>query len=430
MYKGLKLHFKVIFKRKIFFNFNQNGPSVATVWRARKNLRDLGCKQIVEYEEVFAKLIGDGSAVSFASGRMAFSMYLELSGIGSGDEVIIPGFTCSVMVNAIFRSGAKPVYCDVDRKNYGTLSENIETLITPKTKLIIAQHSFGNACDVQAIVFIADKYKILVLEDCALTLGTRVKGNHVGNFGSAAIFSTDHSKPINTFIGGILYSKNKELIDKVKQLRESIPPLTLKKRQSIFWYFLLERSLANPKLNRFWPFTQLIFLKYLHFMRRPSPFLNNDNSPQINTGDYKYPSKFPEFLAYIGIQEITRWPENLKVRRKHEIEIISVLQSKFGLSIPKAKDSTGLRVVFLDKENSVIAKRVSAFVDLESVWFKKPIINTNSRMEEFGYTPGTAKNAEFVGDRIMNIPILDSPLHHSMLLKMLMRNPNQDRFEM
>ena len=425
MYKGinsLKLHFKLISERKVFFSFTQNGPRVITVWQSRKNLRDFESNQVIEYEIAFAKLIGAGSAVSFASGRMAFYSYLKVSGIGPGDEVIVPGFTCSVMVNAILRSGATPIYCDVDKSNFGTQSENIEKLITLKTKSIIAQHSFGNACNVQAIVSIANKYDISVLEDCALTLGTRVEGMHVGNFGSAAIFSTDHFKPINTFIGGILYSTDIELIEQAKQLREISPSLSLEKRKTIFWYFLLERLFANPKLNRIWPITQVIFLKYLRLTRRPPPFLNNDTSSYFITGDYQYPSKYPEFLAYIGLREIAKWQVTSELRKKHEIELIDVLQKKFSLEIPKAIDSTRLRVVFLDKEAALIAKSIASFVDLESSWFKKPIINTLSKMEDFGYISGTARNAEFFGDRIINIPILDSPVYHSMLLKMLLGN--------
>jgi hypothetical protein len=221
-----------------------------------------------------------------------------------------------------------------------------------------------------------------------------------------------------------------ELIDQAKQLRESSPSLSLEKRKAIFWYFLLERLFAKPKLNRFWLTIQAIYLKYLHFMRKPSPFLNNEISPQITTGDYKYPSRYPEFLAYIGLHQIAKWPATLEVRRKHEIELINALQRKFFLVIPKAIDSTGLRVVFSDKETAVIAKSIGTFVDLESSWFKKPIINTNCRMEEFGYILGTATNAEFLGERIINIPILDSPSQHSMLIKRIMVNKNHDKSEM
>jgi perosamine synthetase len=416
------LHLRLIFERKVFFSFIQNGPSITTVWRARKNLRDLGDSKAAEYEQSFAKLLGDGSAVSFASGRMAFYAYLKVSGIGLGDEVIIPGFTCSVMVNAILRTQATPIYCDVDRENYGTSSEKIECLISTRTKLIIAQHSFGSACDVRSIISIANKHNIRVLEDCALTLGTTVQGKHVGNFGSAAIFSTDHSKPINTFIGGIFYSENKILADQVRLLRDSSPSLPLKKRKSIFWYFLLERLLSKPKLNRFWPLAQLLFLKYLHLMRKPSPFLNQDISPQAISGDYKYPSRFPEFLAQIGLIEVARWPLTMEARRKNELELIDVLQSTFAVVIPRTIDSTPLRVVFLADEQLKISDNIKTFVDIDSIWFKEPIINTFSTMEEFGYVSGSSKTAEFIAKKIINIPISDSTIDNRSLIKLLRNN--------
>jgi perosamine synthetase len=420
--ENIKFKIKRFSRRKVFFTFIQNGPSVRTVWRSRNYLGEIESTQTKEFEKSFAKLIGNGSAVSFASGRMAFYSYLKVSGISLGDEVIIPGFTCSVMINAISRSGATPIFCDIDRETYGTSAKDIEKLITYKTKLIVAQHSFGKACDVRSIMSVAQKYNILVLEDCALTLGTSLHGDHVGNIGTVAIFSTDHLKPINTFVGGLLYSKNKEIIRRVEEIKKESPPLSLDKRKVIFRYFLLERLFARPKLYRFWAITQSVFLRYLYFKHRSTPFLNNDTSPQVTTGDYEYPSKYPEFLAYIGLQEIIKWPDKVELRRKHENELINTFLKNFSLTIPKMSDSTSLRLVFLDSDDSNITKRIAAFVDLESSWFKAPIINTNSQLEDFGYRIGDSKNAEFLANKIVNIPIPDSQKDLQTLIRMLERN--------
>ena len=146
---------------------------------------------IVEFENRYGGLIGSGQAISFAAGRMGFFALMRVLGVKPGEEIILQGATCSVMVNAILRVGATPVYADIDLNTFGSCAQAIEKVITPKTRMIVAQHSFGIPCDIKPIVELAQSKKVFLLEDCALTLGSKVDGKKVGNFGDAALFSTD-----------------------------------------------------------------------------------------------------------------------------------------------------------------------------------------------------------------------------------------------
>lgn len=93
-----------------------------------------------QYEQRMAALIGSGYGISYAAGRMAFFTILKILNIGLGDKVILPGFTCSVMPNAVWRTGATPVFADIDLETFGSDARGIEKRITSRTKLVVAQH--------------------------------------------------------------------------------------------------------------------------------------------------------------------------------------------------------------------------------------------------------------------------------------------------
>jgi perosamine synthetase len=204
-------------------------------------------EQIIKrYENEFTSLIGTGYGLSFAAGRMAFYSLMKVLNIGQGDEVILQGSTCSVMPNAVLRTGAKPVFADIDKDTFGSSAAEIEKKITPNTKLIVAQHSFGIPCKIDEIVALGRRENIFVLEDCAISFDSSIDGKKVGNWGDAAIFSTDHSKPINTLIGGFLYTKSKELYYKIQNYQENIPNLKSAHQKRLFNQLLWERKFYNP----------------------------------------------------------------------------------------------------------------------------------------------------------------------------------------
>ena len=169
-------------------------------------LNDSDSPEIINhYENRVANLIGSGYAISFAAGRMAFFSLLKAFNVGVGDEVILPGFTCSVMPNAVLRTGAAPVFTDICRATFGSEAKAIRNRITSRTKVIVAQHSFGIPCQVDEIAELAKKHSILLIEDCALTIDSALDGVKVGNWGDAAIFSTDLSKKFKNVSGIFFY---------------------------------------------------------------------------------------------------------------------------------------------------------------------------------------------------------------------------------
>lgn len=171
------------------------------------------------FEEEFVDFMGGGHAVTMSSGMAALHMAYWQLGIGAGDEVIVTAQTHVATAHAVEVVGARPVFVDC-RPEDGNIDPNlIEAAITPRTKAIGLVHFLGIPCDMEAIMSIAERHGLKVIEDCALAVGTRYRGVHAGLFGDAACFSFYPVKHITTGDGGMFVSRNKEFSERVARAR-------------------------------------------------------------------------------------------------------------------------------------------------------------------------------------------------------------------
>lgn len=138
------------------------------------------------------------------SGTAALEMGAVLAGIEPGDEVILPSYTFSSTVNAVVLFGAKPVFCEVDPKTMNIDATKIEALITPKTKMIVPIDYAGLSCDIDAIMDIANRYHLIVMQDCAQSYGTYYKDRPCGTVPHLATFSFHETKNYSAGEGGAL----------------------------------------------------------------------------------------------------------------------------------------------------------------------------------------------------------------------------------
>ena len=367
---------------------------------------------ILEFEEKFSGLVGFGLASSFASGRMAFYALMEALGIGDGDEVILTAFTCSVMPNAVMKRGASPVYADMDKETFGSSANAIQKVITVRTKLIVVQHSFGIPCDVEPIIRLAKERGIYVVEDCALALDSSIDGIRVGNWGDAAIFSTDHSKPLNTVIGGMLYTQNPELHEKVECLARMSPALSDEHQQNLYRQMLFERKHYVPTRYpraKIYSCVQKMRASLLGIKR--TAFLeDNYNCPTSHKENYPYPAAMPAFLAMLGIIELERWNEQ-KARRKELLSNIigKFRQSNYSVYLPvvyndPSRDIVPLRFVFSCAGSGVLLQKLSKHVDVNWIWFRQPVAGAVEGLKSLHYFNGSCPSSEEVCMTIVNLP--------------------------
>ena len=172
------------------------------------------------FEREFVDFMGEGAhALTMSSGMAALHLAYWQLGIGAGDEVIVTAQTHVATAHAVEVVGARPVFVDCRPEDGNINPALIEAAISSRTKAIGLVHFLGIPCDMNAIMSIADRYGLKVVEDCALAVGARYRGVHVGLFGDAACFSFYPVKHITTGDGGMFVSRHSDLADRVAKAR-------------------------------------------------------------------------------------------------------------------------------------------------------------------------------------------------------------------
>ncbi|MFN8381909.1 MAG: DegT/DnrJ/EryC1/StrS family aminotransferase [Anaerolineales bacterium] len=163
-----------------------------------------------ELAKKFAELQGGGYAVPMINGTVTMEAALRAAGIGWGDEVIVPAYTFQATASAPMGAGAIPVIVDVDPNTYCLDPMAVEKAITPKTKAIIPVHLGSNMANMDALMEIAERHNLIVIEDCAHAHGAKWKGQGAGTIGHFGSFSLQSSKTLTSGEGGILLCKSAE----------------------------------------------------------------------------------------------------------------------------------------------------------------------------------------------------------------------------
>src|SRR5277367_1593762 len=176
---------------------------------------------VVQFEKDFAKFCGAQHCVAFNSGTSALHIALMLLGVGAGDEVVSTPFTFVATSWAISYVGAKPVYVDVDDATMNLDPKLLERAITPKTKVIMPVHLYGQPFDIDPILAICKKHKLLLVEDSAQAHAAKYKGKSIGTFGEISCFSFYPGTNLGAAgEGGALVTNNAEFAKRARSLRE------------------------------------------------------------------------------------------------------------------------------------------------------------------------------------------------------------------
>ena len=141
---------------------------------------------LMDFEKEFSAYIQTKQAIAVSCAKTALSLSLRVLEAQANDEIIVPSYTVTEVIDVIICSGLKPVFIDISLQNGNMITELIEQKITDKTKFILMTHMHGNPCGIDSIISIADKYKITVIEDAAQACGAESKGEKIGSFGTIA----------------------------------------------------------------------------------------------------------------------------------------------------------------------------------------------------------------------------------------------------
>jgi len=172
------------------------------------------------FEEAFARYVGRRYAVSLPSCTSAIHLALLALGVGRGDEVVVPESTWIASAAPISYVGATPVFADVERDTWCLSVASLEACITPRTKAMIPVDLYGGMPEMEAVLALANRHRIAVIEDSAEAIGSEYKGRRAGSFGSVSVFSFHGSKTLTTGEGGMLVTDERGVFERVQVLRD------------------------------------------------------------------------------------------------------------------------------------------------------------------------------------------------------------------
>ena len=163
-----------------------------------------GGPEVAAFESEFGALVGGRICVALNSGTSALHMGLLASGIGPGDEVIVPSFTFAATANSVALTGATPIFADIEPAHFCLDPESVRAAVTPRTKAIMPVHLYGHPADMVALASIADEYGLLIFEDAAQAHAASLHGTPVGAFGQFGAFSFYPTKNMTSGEGGMV----------------------------------------------------------------------------------------------------------------------------------------------------------------------------------------------------------------------------------
>lgn len=202
------------------------GPSITDVEvsyvadAVRSGWYDDANTYLSRFETAFAAYVGRRHAIALPSCTSGLHLALAALGVGCGDEVIVPECTWIATAAPITYVGATPVFADIDKDTWCLSSESLESCITSRTKAVIPVDLYGGMPDMDAILALASRRGIAVIEDAAEAIGSRLRGRAAGAFGELSVFSFHGSKTLTTGEGGMLLTDDDALYDRALFLRD------------------------------------------------------------------------------------------------------------------------------------------------------------------------------------------------------------------
>lgn len=356
----------------------------------------------LELEKKLEKFFGKKyHALVFNSGRSAFYVILKALDIGSGDEVIVQSFTCAAAVNPIIWSGAVPVYADVDN-SFNINPLKIQKLITPLTKAIVIQHTFGIPAQIEEIIKICKKNNIFLIEDCALSFSGKYKNKNLGTFGDVSFLSFGRDKVISSVYGGAIITNDQNIIKKSEEVRNTLQfPSFLWLMKQLIHPIITFLSLKLYKIG----YKKITVGKILLFLSVKLKFIDKPIYPEeyYARKPNVFPLKLPGALSYLALNQLNKI-DKLNNHRKiiSDIYIKYLEKSKYDLPL-KFKDSTFLRFPILIENSSDILKKALDENIILGNWYKSQIYPI-SRLSDFFYQKGSCPIAESLSSKIINLP--------------------------
>jgi dTDP-4-amino-4,6-dideoxygalactose transaminase len=326
--------------------------------------------QIREFEAAFARRAGmdPACAVAASYGRMAFYYILKALDLPAGSEIVVPALTFWVIPALAKVAGLKVVFADIDPETFTLSPAALERAITPATRAVVPTHLYGLPCDMAAILDIAARHKLRVIEDCAHALGATWNGKPVGTLGDAGFFSFQTLKPLNCYGGGLALVRDPALAARVRALAEGERWPDEKRVTNRLLVGRLQRIFIKP-----WVFTISAFpILWVSSLigANPDVYLWEDIRSLDPLPD-AYTERFPNVQAAIGLGALDALDGWTEQTRRHARVMDEALGSLPGIAVPAIPpDRTHVYYqycVYGPQRDELVVRCVRRGVDIETL---------------------------------------------------------------
>jgi len=335
------------------------------------------------------------------SARNALYLSLKILDLKPDDQVLCQALTCVAVPNAILWANAKPVFVDTIKNGFNISLTDLTKKITKNTKALIIQHTFGQPDKLDKIKQICRQHNIILIEDCAHSLGAQYNHKPVGSFGDLTVLSFGRDKVISSVFGGALLTNNSSFAKKIDQHYHQL------KFPSAFWIFkqLLHPIIMAPIIPTYYTFN---LGKLLLFLYQKTGLLSFPVSKQEKNCQISLPIKtLPNALAALANHQLNKLTQINQSRQ----QIAKLYQQAFD--IPSASPgSIYLRFPLLVNQPQKIINLAKTHQILLGNWYRPIIAPQGVDLKKVGYKQGSCPNAQAVSKKIINLPT-----HPKMTLK-------------
>ena len=357
----------------------------------------------LQYAKEFTKHFDATNTFTFWKGRVALYAILSALGVSEGDEVILPGYTCVMDVNPIKYLGARPVYVDIEPNTFNMNVDLLEDAVTPNTKVIIAQHTYGYVCDMDRITEVASRKGVTVIEDCCLAVGSTYKGKLAGTFSKASYFSGQWNKPFTTGLGGMLTTNDADLSAALTELcdKQLCQP-SAKEVFMLFAQLAVYRTFIYPR-------TTALAQSLFRWLTKKGIVVGSSSTAEF------VPEMAPDFFkamsnvqARSGLRQLKKLDKNM-AHRKVTANLYDDLLTDKGWT-PRQYDKSVMDPVMvrypvrINEKEEALAQAASAGVELGS-WFECPLHPIETPLEAYDYQLGQCPEAEKAASQVVNLPL-------------------------
>ena len=340
-----------------------------------------------------------GRIYPFFKGRVALHAILKAAGIGEGDQVLLPGFTCVVVPNAINYTGAEPVYVDISLTDFNLDPDQLPSP-PDRARALMVQHTYGIPCAMEPLLEYARRHDLLVIEDSCHTLGSRWRGEAVGTLGDAAFFSSQWSKPVTTGLGGWAVINDPRLAEAFRQVVSEYRAPGTGEALMLELQYMAFSVLNQPRL--FWAIQGLY-----RTLGKLGLAIGSSSGAELAC---ELPVDYQKAMHPTQEKRLRRLlkalPDHVRRRQENTALIVAGLQEA-GLptvALPSESEAVILRYPVLVADKPRVLAEARRRKILLGDWFLSPIHPNEDRWELAGYSPGSCPNAEYASRHVVNIP--------------------------